>query len=190
MKNYIAPLIILAASLTFNATASAGVLVLGDNEAAACYRTVLHGNTGSRGALKKCSNALKEPLTKRDLAATYINRGILYMRKGNFETAKVDMEAALDVGQNIPEAHINYSGIQFYLGDYDGALLTVNNVINDMQTTKMPQALYNRSLIHHRSGNYKSAYFDLKKALELKPDWKLAQDAISQYDVRPAKAGT
>ena len=49
---------------------------------------------------------------------------------------------------------------------------------------KLPEALFNRSIAYDRNQNYKAAYLDLRRALELRPDWPPALAAIKRYNVK------
>ena len=43
-----------------------------------------------------------------------------------------------------------------------------------------------RALVHERMGDAKAAYYDLKRAVELEPDWEQARDSLSRFTVTKA----
>ena len=178
-----ASLIFTAAYLSAQQMAAAQVLVMGKGDAQICYDRTKMGNEGSVDAIRSCTAALKQPLSGKDQAATFINRGILLMRKGDYADARTDYERAIALRPNIDEAYINYGAVLLYLRDYAGALDALNTSI-EMGTEKMPEALYNRALIYHAQQDYRAAYDDLTEALTLRPDWEIAQTALSRYNVQ------
>lgn len=180
----------LAALLSFTAVpAAAQVFVYGEGNAQSCFMSAKTGDKGSTGAIQTCTNALSDALTRSDEAATYVNRGVLQMRKGEHEKAVADYEAALALKDDLPEAFINYAAALFYTQRYDEALVAVNTALA-LGTEKEAEALYNRALIHDRQGNLRGAYDDLTRALSLKPGWTPAQNALSRYEVRPRNAAS
>ncbi len=179
--------VILALSVTaFAQTAQAQLVVQGEGDAAICYQHTLTGNQGSRSTLQTCSNALKQFNTNKDEAATYVNRGVLYMRRGDQVRASADYKAALDIMPNLTEAHINFAASLIRQDKLDDALIALNTALADADSTKRPEALFNRAIILDRKENYRGAYKDLKAALVLRPEWEPAISMISRYEVQPA----
>lgn len=141
---------------------------------------------GSASAIKTCEDALKdEALPLKDLASTHVNTGILYMRGGQYDKAQTHYSQALKLRPRLSEAYINQGANFIYQRDYNVAITALSKSI-DLGTDKMPEALYNRSMAYNGLQNYKAAYLDLKRALELKPDWPLAAKALEIYSVTPA----
>ena len=172
-----------AALLALAAPAHAQIVVTGDGSAQGCYTSAKTGNTGTPAAIRECSDALGEVLTTSDRAATLVNRGVLYMRRGDQERAVSDYERALELQPDLPEAHINASAAFYYLGRDDRALEAIDTALA-LGTDKEAEALFNRALIHDRQENYRAAYRDLTRVLTLRPDWQAAQDARARYTVQ------
>ncbi len=185
MKRFSATLLALTVT-AFALPAQAQLVVLGNGQAASCYQDTIRGNQGSFSAIKTCSDALKETLSAKDQAATYVNRGVLYMRKGDQVRAAADYEKALDIRPNLTEAHINHAASMIRLQDFDGALVALNTALEDKNLTKRPEALYNRAIALDYKEDYRGAYFDLKEALAIRPDWAPAVALISRYTVEAA----
>ena len=180
----------LAALLSCTAApAAAQVFVYGNGSAQGCFMSTKTGNTGTISAIRTCNDALSETLTKKDKAATYVNRGVLLMRRGEHSKAVDDFDSALALQDDLPEAYINYSAALFYTERYDDALAAANKAL-ELGTEKGAEALYNRALIYDRQGDLRAAYDDLTQALTLKPDWDAAKTALSRYEVRPRNASS
>ena len=181
MTRYLLPLaaLILAAA----PAAHAQVFVAGEGKAQSCFMSAETGDQGSLGAIRTCTDALDDFMTRSDRAATHVNRGVLSMRRGDYEQADADLRAALELDASLSEAHINRGAALYYLGDDAQALAALNTAI-EAGTEKEAIARYNRALVLDRMGDVKAAYYDLKAALELEPDWEQAQTAISRYTVR------
>lgn len=174
----------LTAVLALSASpAAAQVFVYGDGSAQLCFMAAKTGDMGSMSAIRTCTDALSETITRKDEAATYVNRGVLQMRKGDHDKAVADYEAALAIQDDLSEAYINYAAALFYTDRLDDALVATNKALA-LGTTKEAEALYNRALVYDRQGNLRAAFDDLTRALEIKPDWEPAVKALSRYEVR------
>lgn len=185
MKRFSALLLALTA-IAFALPAQAQLIVLGNGQAATCYQDTISGDQGTFSAIKTCSNALKETLSAKDQAATYVNRGVLYMRKGDQVKAAANYEKALRIQPNLTEAHVNHAASMIRLQDFDGAIVALNIALEDETFSRRPEALYNRAIALDHKQDYRGAYFDLKEALALRPDWGPAVTLISRYSVEAA----
>jgi len=178
---------ILALGLTaFSASAHAQLVVQGKGSAAQCYDYAITGNNGSRSAIKTCDEAFREVLSQKDRAATHVNRGVLYMRKGDQEKASSDYAAALEIRPNLTQAHVNWAASFIRQKKFDAAIAALNTALEDVESPTRVAALYNRAIALDWKEDYKGAYRDLKEALSLRPDWEPALSLISRYEVRPA----
>ena len=167
----------------FAATAQAQVVVLGKGQAAVCYEYAYTGNQGSKTAIGTCSEAIDGIISKKDLASTHVNRGVLYMRSGQQDKAAADYLKALDIRPNLTEAHVNYGASLIHQKRYDDAIDSLNIALADTDSFTRPTALLNRAIAYDWQENYTSAYRDLKAALALRPDWEPALKVLSRYDV-------
>lgn len=164
------------------ALAHAQMVVLGQGAPQACYMSALTGNAGSMTAIRTCTEALDTMMVRSDEAATYVNRGVLLMRRGENDKAVSDYKRALKLQPALPEAYINYGVALFYQGEDTLALDAYNTAIS-LETDKMADVLFNRALVHERMDNPKDAYYDLKAALELRPDWEQARTSLERFTV-------
>jgi len=170
-------------SLSMAASASAQLVVHGGGAAQACYMSAKTGNMGSIGAIRKCEKALTTTeLSRKDEAATHINLGVLLMRKGDNTEAQTHYKRAIELRPKTPEAYINHGASLIYTGEYQAAISAINTAI-ELDTEKMPEALFNRAMAYNGVEDYRRAYKDLKQALALKPDWPIALKALDNYEV-------
>jgi len=96
------------ASAALAAPASASVIALGSSAARMCYEAADSPMYPTPDSLRRCDDALEEgTLTAHEIGATYVNRGILHMRRGHVDRAIADFDAALRVDPNQPEAYLN-----------------------------------------------------------------------------------
>jgi len=176
-------LLALAVSLSMSSTVFAQVFVGGNGAAHQCYTSAKLGNPGTIGAIRTCETALENiTITRKNEAATHTNLGVLLMRKGDHDKAQINYQRAINLRPKAAEIYINYAASLIYTGDYQNALTTINKAI-DLETSKMPEALFNRAMAYDRQQNYTAAYKDLKQALLLKPEWPVALKALDNYTV-------
>jgi Tfp pilus assembly protein PilF len=188
MKTY--RLALLALGLTaFAGNAQAQLVVQGKGGAAQCYDYAMAGNQGSRSAISTCTDALAEVLSKKDKAATHVNRGVLYMRKGEQEKASADYQAALAIKPDLTQAYVNNGASLIRQKKFDEAVVSLNAALADTDSPTRAAALYNRAIALDSKQDYNGAYRDLKAALAIKPEWDAALNLISRYEVRSRTTG-
>lgn len=185
MKPYQIVLFALAVT-AFTGSAHAQLVVKGKGSAAQCYDYAIVGNNGSRTALETCTEAFEDVLSQKDRAATHVNRGVLFMRKGDQEKAAIDYKAALEIKPNLTQAHVNYGASLIRQEKFKDAIIALTTALEDTESPTRAAALYNRAIALDSQEDYKGAYRDLKAALEIRPDWDAAVNLISRYEVRRA----
>jgi Tfp pilus assembly protein PilF len=188
-KPEIVGILALAALVATAPQAHAGVSVFGGGLGADCYKAVKDENVAFTRARDICDLALiEEQMSIRDKAATYINRGILYMRQKQNERALQDYERAIELNANMPEAHINEGAALYSLGRYDEAMKAVNAGMTTVDPLAKAVGHYNRALIHERNGDVTAAYYDYKAAVDLKPEFTEAAKALTRFQVQVVPA--
>lgn len=178
---------VVAAVVALPAHAQGAVTVLGGGMAEDCYKAVEYGGIPVGKALDLCTMALEvEPLKRRDRAATYTNRGILYMRMGNNTRALWDYERGLNMMPDLQETRVNIGAALYNLKRYPEALTALNLGIATEDIEARSIAHYNRGLTHEKLGDLQLAYEDFREALRLDPEFAMAASQLQRFTVVPA----
>ena len=162
--------------------ASAAVLSVGGPLSENCYSAALSGDDRDQ-AIDSCSHSLQqEALARNDRAATYVNRGILFMTRGNFRDADADFNSALGIDQRLSDAWLNKGFLRLRTGDGRGALPMLQKGI-DAGANRQALALFARGVAYEQMGEFRSAYADLRRAHDLEPRWSLPAEYLASYQV-------
>ena len=167
--------------------ARAAVSVFGGGMAEACSKATVAGDSdaASEGL---CTNALDdEVLPPRDRAGTYINRGIMKLRRGDFEAAHADFDAGIKLDPTMGEAWVNRGAMWVGEKHYQDGLDDLDKGLA-LGVTEPEKAYFNRALAYEGLDNEKAAYFDYLKAESLKPDWVLPKKELLRFHVSRAPA--
>lgn len=168
------------------APAQAAVTVIGGGLARDCYIAVEEASMPPMKALNICDLALEqESLSKKNLAATYVNRGILRMRMGQNARAMSDFDVSIRAVPNLYEAHVNRGAALYALERFEEALSAFNLGVRSEDMNARVTAYYDRGLTYEQLGNVTAAYYDYKTALELQPDFALASKQLTRFQVKP-----
>jgi len=159
----------------------AQIIVQGGGIANECYENTKFKTASKLTSINICYKALKEPLSKKDKAATHVNLGILLMRRGKYLKAQEQYTKAAIVQPELSEIYINLAASRIYTKNYQQAIEAATKSIK-MGTEKLPEALYNRAIALDGLGLSDKALADLILALEIRPDWPPATNMISMYD--------
>lgn len=163
--------------------AMAQITVIGTGISRSCFEGVQSGFGSMRDNIDTCTKALENtPLTRDNRLATYVNRGILFMRDGQHDRALKDMNVALNMDETNGTAWLNKGAVLIYLDDPDAALEALNKAI-EFESRDLHAVYYNRALVMERKGDATSAYFDLLKSLELNPEFALASLQLQRFRV-------
>jgi tetratricopeptide (TPR) repeat protein len=167
------------------------VTVIGGGMARECYEAVETSRGSKEEAMRMCDLALnQENLSRHNRAATYINRGILFMRDARFERALLDFENGIRNKPELLEAKVNYGAALYNVQRYQDALTALNVGITTEDIRAKAVGHYNRALTLEKLGDVTAAYYDFKTALDLQPDFKLAADQLTRFKVTPASEAT
>ncbi len=162
--------------------ARASVTVLGANFAHDCFMAAKYSAPNGSG-LEACSRSIDtEALDRRDLAGTYVNRGVLYMEQGAFKAAEHDFDQALGLMPTLGEAMVNLGGAMIGERRYAEGVAEITRGLG--QTPEEPEkAFYNRALGYEGLDDMKSAYFDYLKASQIKPGWAPPTAELARFTV-------
>lgn len=173
-----------AAALAWGAAAAqAAVTVIGGGLAEACSQAAVRGESG-REFEELCDLALEtEFLNARDRAGTYVNRGVLRMRRTEYGKAIEDFDQAVKMKPDLGEGYVNRGAA--YIGEerYEASIGEINRGL-ELGVEEPAKAYYNRALAYEGLEDARSAYFDYQKAQELAPGWAAPAEQLARFTVR------
>jgi len=171
-----------AAALLAAGAAKASVTVIGGGLAEACSQAALAGKSDTLSE-RNCTTALEtEMLSPRDRAGTFVNRGVLKLRRAAFEAATKDFNAALSLRPDMGEAYVNRGAASIGEHRYAESLPDLNKAIS-LGVEDPAKIYYNRALAYEGLDDVKSAYFDYQKAVELNPTWEAPKAELLRFHV-------
>jgi tetratricopeptide (TPR) repeat protein len=171
-----------AAALLCAGQANAQVDVFGGGLAEACAKAAKSGET-TPAAEQVCTQALdREMLIPLDRAGTYVNRGILKLRGRRYDEAIRDFDTAIRYQASLAEAYVNRAAARIGIRQYGQSVSDIDNAL--MLDVKEPEkAYYNRAVAHEYLDDYKDAWLDYRKALEIAPTWDLPRQQLVRFSV-------
>lgn len=168
-------------------SAAAAVMVIGSGPEKQCYDAA-KADRPTAAALQSCDDALNSGnLTSRDTAATYTNRAALLLgREGNANAEKAlhDTDRALSIAPSMTAAAVNRSAALIRLGRFEEARAAIDAALPFASGDELKRGLYNRAMANESMGDVKAAYRDLKRAVEVDPDFEAAKVELTRYTVR------
>jgi tetratricopeptide (TPR) repeat protein len=164
------------------------VVAGGNTEALTCSyhaKLVSDGKMSPAFAVETCTEALNiEQLSQHDLAATHVNRGVLYLTMNGYEAARTDFDDAARLEPELSETYINRGAASLAMGQTAPAIADLERGIA-MGGLKEPwKAYYNLGIAHEKADDLKAAYADYIQASELKPDWAEAKAELARFTVK------
>ena len=173
-------------SLFWAGQALANTTVIGGGFAEDCSqsaRAVSANQTPHSEAIHECTLALEtEVLGAHDLASTYVNRGVLHLAMADYADALKDFDSAIVIEPRLGEAFVNRGAALIGQGrDADGVAEIDRGLA--FRPGEPEKAYFNRALAKERLNDLKGAYFDYKRAAELKPGWIMAQTELARFTV-------
>ena len=168
--------------LGFAGSSQAAVTVLGGGMAKQCSEAALGGESDARFE-DICSQALdSEILSLRDRAGTYVNRGILKLRRKDFSGSQFDFNRAIETKPDLGEAYVNRGAAAVGARRYADGLADINKAL-ELGLQEPEKAYFNRALAYEGLDNMKAAYFDYQKAVELNPEWDQPKKELARFTV-------
>lgn len=160
----------------------AAVTVIGGGMAQACSDAAVGGENDLKFQ-DVCTQALDtEFLNSRDRAGTYVNRGVLRLRRGSYSEATSDFNQAVRLKPDMGEAYVNRAAASIGQRRYADGLPDINKGL-ELGVHEPAKAYYNRALAYEGLDDAKSAYFDYQKALELNPEWDAPRQQLVRFSV-------
>jgi Tfp pilus assembly protein PilF len=138
-------------------------------------------------AVGPCTTAIDtEPLDKHQLAATYVNRGVIWMTGEMLAEAKTDFDAAVRTDPRVGEGYVNRGAAQVANKQYAQGLADIDYGLS-LGVEEPQRAWYNRGLAKEAMGDLKGAYESYTKAVELAPNWAPPKAELARFSVSPAR---
>ena len=121
----------------------------------------VHAKTGRAfDGIGACDMAIKrEALSKKDLAATYDNRGVMLDQLGHIERASADFNKAIEIQPDLGDPYVNLGVMLIKEKKYAPALDQINKGM-DLGMGFPHLGYYNRAIAEQMLGRYKEAYYD------------------------------
>jgi len=136
-----------------------------------------------------CNQAIdNEPLTVKDRAATFDNRGVMLDMLGRLEKASADFQQSMALDPKLGDPYVNLGSVLIKEKRYDEALESINKGI-ELGMSFPHIGYYDRAVAYQLLGRFKEAYYDYKKTLELEPNFTQASERLKDFVVTrtPAK---
>jgi len=173
-----------AIALSFGLVGGAGaaVTVMGDTSAQQCSEAAFREHADN-DSMRLCTTALDEgSLDPRDLAGTYINRGVMWMIRREYNAARTDFQHAIDVDPRLGEAWVNRGAVDIIDRQYEIGIADISKGLT-LGTEEPAKAYYNRGVAYEGIDDEKSAYLDYQQALVLQPGWDLPKQELLRFTV-------
>lgn len=165
--------------------AASAVMVIGSSSARLCYEAALSTMSASANALENCNRAFEEDaLSEHDAVATFVNRGILFLRRGAIDTAIADFDSAIARDPKEPEAYLNKGAALMRVPGSARAAIPLFTAALEHNTRKPALAYFGRGIAHEDIGDVKAAYYDYKRASEADPGWQQPITELARFTVR------
>lgn len=182
MKHALLAGAVIAASFFIPPANAQMIVVYGRGPAQDCYRAAAAGHDG-RSAVALCNLALNHDfLTREDRAATFINRGVLYLRRGAETRALSDFDDALALDSNLGEAQLMRGVALVQLARYSEAIDTLTQALA-MNPEGTERAYYYRGAAYEELGDAQAAYADYQRAADLAPNWASPRTELARFRV-------
>jgi tetratricopeptide (TPR) repeat protein len=83
---------------------------------------------------------------------------------------------------SLAEGYVDRGAVMIVLRRYDDAVTEIDKGIS-LGAARLQIAYYDRGIADEALGNIRAAYEDYKKATEIQPDFRLAQDELARFRV-------
>ena len=164
------------------ASAWSAVTIMGDSKAAECSRAALWGRADEK-SLETCDLALQEePMDQLRRAATFINRGIIHMRRKAWDQAHADFNDALRRKPELGEGWVNRGALMIGTKRFAEGLADTNKGL-ELGIEEPEKAYYNRAIAYEGLGDTKAANYDYSQALALSPEWEMPKKELTRFTV-------
>jgi len=105
------------------------------------------------------------------------------MHRREFSGAQADFDKAGALNPKRGEPWLNMGVLQFKQGNSRAAIALFDKAL-ELGTGEPEIAYFGRGLAHEDVGDLRSAYADLRRAAELRPNWSQPAQELVRYQVR------
>jgi len=170
-----------------NANNSASIFVNGNVQAEGCARAAQWGDTAGNGA-DLCTQVLAvTTLSDHDKAATYVDRGAVYLQHRKFAQAQADFEAAIKIAPDLGNAYVNHGAAMIGQKRYAEGIADIDKGL-PLNPDQPEKAYFNRAIADENLGDRAAAMADYQKASALQPNWAAPKAELARF-ARIAAAG-
>lgn len=171
------------ATLAFASASQASIYVVGQTLAGGCSKAAIAGFEDT-DSLQLCDRALREEaMTLEDRAATLVNRGVIKLRRKEFDTARVDFDDALALNPRLGDAMVNRAAILIAESRFAEAVAEIDRGLA-LQIETPEKAFFNRGIANEGMRDLTAAYHDYSKAASLNPAWEAPKVELARFTVR------
>ena len=162
--------------------AMAAVTVIGGGLAEDCSHAAFAGKSDN-DSMRLCTEALdSEAMIARDRAGTFINRGVMRLRRRADEQARSDFDAAIALEPKLGEGWVNRGALLVSEKRYQEGVDDINRGLQ-LGVREPEKAYFNRAIAYEGLDDEKAAYLDYEQAVALKPNWGLPQEQLLRFTV-------
>lgn len=173
-----------AAVLALPAAASASSMVMGSGLARMCFEAA-DSERANSSTIAICDRALaEEALSWDDQVATFVNRGILRARVGDFAGARADYDRAIRLDPQQPESYLNKATLVLKTERNAAKARELFDAALARKTRHPEFAYYGRGIAQEIAGDVAGAYADYMKAAELAPTWEEPKKELTRFSIR------
>lgn len=159
--------------------AQAAVEVIGDGPARLCF---LAANSDHVTVLDVgvCTKALGTDLSRRDRAATFINRGVIELLRKDYDAAVDDFDAGIRTKPEMGEGYLNRGATRIAQHLFAQARDDIDRGLT-LGVSKPSIGYYDRAIANEALGDARAAYDDYRQAVALDPDFVKASDQLKRF---------
>lgn len=162
------------------ASVLASVVTIGSTNARMCFEAADSHRAPRADDFDRCALALAGAPTREERVATYVNRGLLHLRRGGLDEALADFDQALTIDPRQPEALLNKGAVAVRREDMSSAIQWFSGAL-EHRTRRPHLAYYGRAIAHEGLGNVRQAYADYRRASQAAPDWAPPQRDLRRF---------
>lgn len=162
--------------------AQAAVSVFGGGFAQKCYEAAKVGRIDD-SSVSLCDTALlSEPLSEADRGGTYVNRGVMRLRRRELALAQADLDQGVALNPTAGDGWLDRGAAYLAEHRWREGLVYMNKAL-ELGVSEPEKAYFNRAIAEEGLDDEKAAYFDYRRALQIKPDWNAPQQELLRFTV-------